>query len=290
MARPLRIEFAGGLYHITSRGNRKEAIYLLDEDREQFLSVLGDACAKYQWLCHSYCLMTNHYHLLIETPLSNLSKGMRYLNSVYTQKFNRAHNRIGHVLQGRYKSILVEKDSYLLELSRYIVLNPVRAGMVQKADKWPWSNYLATSGRVPVPPWLMVEWLLSSFSPIKSIALLKYEQFVADGRNKKNPWADLKHQIYLGSDDFISKVVSFVDNTVDLIDVPSTHIPDLAKKLTIEEYERMSGNRDEAIYYAYNSGMYSMKEIAKYFGLHYSRISRIIKHLYEQEQVANGKI
>lgn len=100
MARPLRIEFAGGLYHITSRGNRKEAIYLSDEDREKFLSVLANSCAKYNWLCHSYCLMTNHYHLLIETPRSNLSKGMRYLNGVYSQKFNKAHNRIGHVLQG----------------------------------------------------------------------------------------------------------------------------------------------------------------------------------------------
>ncbi|HAU1322460.1 TPA: addiction module toxin RelE, partial [Legionella pneumophila] len=151
MVRPLRIEFAGGLYHITSRGNRKEAIYLSDEDRENFLSVLGDTCLKYQWLCHSYCLMTNHYHLLIETPLGNLSKGMRYLNGVYTQKFNKSHKRIGHVLQGRYKSILVEKDSYLLELSRYIVLNPVRVGMVEKADEWSWSSYLATSGRVPIP-------------------------------------------------------------------------------------------------------------------------------------------
>ncbi|ASQ47294.1 transposase [Legionella clemsonensis] len=93
MVRPLRIEFAGGLYHITSRGNRKEAIYLSDEDRENFLSVLGDACLKYHWLCHSYCLMTNHYHLLIETQLGNLSQGMRYLNSIYTQKFNKSHKR-----------------------------------------------------------------------------------------------------------------------------------------------------------------------------------------------------
>lgn len=288
MVRPLRIEFAGGLYHITSRGNKKEAIYLLDEDRETFLSVLGDACTKYHWLCHSYCLMTNHYHILIETPLSNLSKGMRYLNGVYTQKFNRVHHRVGHVLQGRYKSILVEKDSYLLELSRYIVLNPVRAGMVQKADEWPWSSYLATSGKVPVPSWLIVEWLLSSFSSTKSAALIKYEQFVEAGRNKENPWTDLKHQIYLGSDDFISKVASFVDTTVDLTEIPSAHVPDLTKSLTIEEYERMSSNRDEGIYRSYNSGMYSMKEIGKYFGLHYSRISRIIKQHYEQE--AKGKI
>lgn len=288
MVRPLRIEFAGGLYHITSRGNRKEAIYLLDEDREKFLSVLGDVCTKYNWLCHSYCLMSNHYHLLIETPLSNLSKGMRYLNGVYTQKFNKTHNRVGHVLQGRYKSILVEKDSYLLELARYIVLNPVRAGMVQKAGEWPWSSYLATSGKVPVPSWLMVDWLLSSFSSTKSAALIKYEQFVESVRNKENPWSDLKHQIYLGSEDFISKVVSHVDTTVDLTDVPSTHVPNLAKSLTIEQYELMSNNRDEGICRSYDSGMYSMKEIGKHFGLHYSRVSRIIKQHYDQE--AKGKI
>ncbi|MFO9112532.1 transposase [Legionella pneumophila serogroup 1] len=288
MVRPLRIEFAGGLYHITCRGNRKEAIYLSDEDRENFLSVLGDTCLKYQWLCHSYCLMTNHYHLLIETPLGNLSKGMRYLNGVYTQKFNKSHKRIGHVLQGRYKSILVEKDSYLLELSRYIVLNPVRAGMVEKADEWSWSSYLATSGRVPIPSWLTVDWLLSSFGSIKSEALINYGQFVDAGLSKKSPLLDLKHQIYLGSDDFISRVVSYVDSTVDLTDISMAYVPDLVKRFTIEEYERMSDNRDEAIYSSYKSGLYSMKEIGKHFGLHYSRISRIIKQHYVQE--AKGKI
>ncbi|HBC0467107.1 TPA: transposase [Legionella pneumophila] len=272
MVRPLRIEFAGGLYHITSRGNRKEAIYLSDKDRENFLSVLSDACLKYQWLCHSYCLMTNHYHLLIETPLGNLSKGMRYLNGVYTQKFNKSHKRIGHVLQGRYKSILVEKDSYLLELSRYIVLNPVRAGMVEKADEWSWSSYLATSGRVPIPSWLTVDWLLSSFGSIKSEALINYGQFVDAGLSKKSPLLDLKHQIYLGSDEFISRA----------------HVPDLVKGFAIKEFERMSDNRDEAIYSSYKSGLYSMKEIGKHFGLHYSRISRIIKQDYVQE--AKGKI
>lgn len=183
---------------------------------------------------------------------------------------------------------MVEKDSYLLELSRYIVLNPVRAGMVQKVSERHWSSYLATSSRVPVPSWLTVEWLLSSFSSIKSAALIKYEQFVDSGQNKSNPWADLKHQIYLGSDEFIAKVVGYVDLTADLIDVPSSCVPNLVTCLKIEEYEQMSCNRDEAIYRSYNSGMYSMKEIGKYFGLHYSRISRIIKQNYEQE--AKGKI
>ncbi|HAT1924567.1 TPA: addiction module toxin RelE, partial [Legionella pneumophila] len=143
-------------------------------------------------------------------------------------------------------------------------------------------------GRVPIPSWLTVDWLLSSFGSIKSEALINYGQFVDAGLSKKSPWIDLKHQIYLGSDEFISRVVSYVDSTVDLTDISRAHVPDLVKGFTIEEYERMSGNRDEAIYSSYKSGLYSMKEIGKYFGLHYSRISRIIKQHYIQE--AKGKI
>jgi putative transposase len=130
MARPIRIEFSGALYHVTSRGNRQEDIYEDDTDRSVFLSVLEKTCSTNNWICHAYCLMSNHYHLLIETPDSNLSKGMRQLNGVYTQSYNRIHNRVGHVFQGRFKAIFVEKETYLLELARYIVLNPVRAGMV----------------------------------------------------------------------------------------------------------------------------------------------------------------
>ncbi len=126
MTRPLRLEFEGALYHITSRGDRREAIYESDADRSGFLSLLGDVCDTYNWVCHAYCLMGNHYHLMVETPEANLSSGMRQLNGVYTQDFNRRHRRSGHVFQGRYKSILVDKESYLLELTRYIVLNPAK--------------------------------------------------------------------------------------------------------------------------------------------------------------------
>ncbi len=128
MARPIRLEFAGALYHVTSRGDRQEDIYDVDNDRQDFLSILEDVCSRHNWICHAYCLMSNHYHLLIETPDANLSKGMRQLNGVYTQTYNRAHHRVGHVFQGRYKAILVQKESYLLELSRYIVLNPRSCG------------------------------------------------------------------------------------------------------------------------------------------------------------------
>lgn len=137
MSRPLRLEYAGALYHITSRGDRREAIYEDDNDRNAFISVLEGVCDTYNWVCHAYCLMSNHYHLLIETPDANLSKGMRQLNGLYTQTYNRTHGRVGHVFQGRYKAILVEKENYLLELSRYIVLNPVRAGIVRSVRDWP---------------------------------------------------------------------------------------------------------------------------------------------------------
>lgn len=136
MARPLRIELAGGLYHVSSRGDRREAIYLDDGDRQRWLTLLGEVCGRFSWRCHAYCQMTNHYHLVVETPEGNLSQGMRQLNGVYTQLVNRHHRRVGHVFQGRYKAILVEKDSYLLELARYVVLNPVRAGMVTDAGAW----------------------------------------------------------------------------------------------------------------------------------------------------------
>jgi len=151
MSRPLRIELAGGLYHVTSRGDRREAIYRDEQDRTDWLAVLGSVCARFHWRCHVYCEMTNHYHCVVETPDANLSKGMRQLNGVYTQSINRRHRLVGHLFQGRFKAILVERDAYLLELARYVVLNPVRAAMVSQAGDWPWSSYRAMVGQEPAP-------------------------------------------------------------------------------------------------------------------------------------------
>ena len=163
MSRPLRLEFPGALYHITSRGDGREDIYRTDGDRRLFLAVLADVCERFNWWGHAYCrLMTNHYHLLIETPDANLSKGMRQLNGVYTQRFDQVYGRCGHVFQGRYKAILVQKETYLKELARYIVLNPVRAQMVGEAQDWPWSSFRATTGEGPSPGWLRRDWLLSA--------------------------------------------------------------------------------------------------------------------------------
>ena len=151
MARPLRLEFPGAIYHLTGRGNARQKVFFTDADRELFLSTLTGVVTRYHWICRAYCLMANHYHLLVETPKANLSIGMRQLNGIYTQSFNRRHNRVGHLFQGRFKAILVERDSHLLELCRYIVLNPARVMSGAKASTWKWSSYRATAGLASVP-------------------------------------------------------------------------------------------------------------------------------------------
>lgn len=163
MARPLRLEFPGALYHVISRGNERSPIFRDDWDRGFFLGILGSVVRDHGWLVHSYCLLGNHYHLLVETPQGRLSKGMHVLNGRYTQKFNRRHRRAGHVLEGRFKAILVEKEAHLLELHRYIVLNPVRAGLVSRPEDWSWSSYRATCGLRRRPGWLEVRWTLAQF-------------------------------------------------------------------------------------------------------------------------------
>ena len=275
MARPLRIEFAGALYHLTSRGNGREAIYLSNSDREIWLEVLAEVCRRFNWVCHAYCLMGNHYHLLVETPEGNLSAGMRQLNGVYTQRFNRQHGRVGHVFQGRYKAILVDKESYLLELARYIVLNPVRAGIVRSVKDWPWSSYRATAGFAAAHPWLQTDWILSAFGRRRKIARERYRKFIAESKDLSSPWSQLKNQLFLGSSEFVSKMQSLVDPDKTLDEVPLNQKRQLAR--SIDDYERVGESRNEAIYQAYKSGRYKMVELASHFGLHYSSISKIIR-------------
>ncbi len=274
MARPLRIEFAGALYHVTSRGDGRDDIYLDDEDKEDYLEVLRVVCERFNWSIHAYCLMTNHYHLLVETPDGNLSKGMRHLNGVYTQRFNRKHNSVGHVFQGRYKAIIVQKESYLLELSRYIVLNPVRAQMVRSAKDWPWSSYRATAGFIN-SKWLSVNWILSSFSRKKTDAILLYRNFVSEGKNQPKPWYELKNQIYLGDDEFVGDMQCKISPNTNLSEIPSSQKRQVAK--TLGYYEKKYCDRDTAIVKGYESGAYTMQEVGEYFNLHYSRVSRIVK-------------
>lgn len=217
MARPLRLEFAGALYHLTARGNVRADIFADNEDRRVFLELLGKEISQQRWRCYAYCLMDNHYHLLIETPEPNLVGGMRRLNGVYTQAFNHRHGRVGHVLQGRYKSILVDKDSYGLELSRYIVLNPVRVGMVRRVEDWAWSSYQATAGDVASPAWLDADWVLSQLGGRNPAAT--YERFVRQGIGGDSPWEQIKGQIWLGNEAFLKRMERLADGK------PLTNVP-----------------------------------------------------------------
>lgn len=275
MARPLRIEFPGALYHVTSRGNAQQNIFENDVDRRRWLSIFSKVCSHFNWVCYSYCLMGNHYHLLIETPEGNLSKGMRQLNGVYTQHFNRSHERVGHLYQGRFKAILVDKNSYLKELGRYIVLNPVRANLVENAQDWPWSSYRATTGLTPRPDWLNTLRTLSAFGPKIDLATKKFIKFVSQGKDQASIWEALKHQIYLGDDIFVEDMLRRVSRNKNLAEVPRPQKRRLAKP--IETYMKDAPSRNEGIVSAYQSGGFSMGDIAAYVGLHYSSVSKLIK-------------
>ena len=275
MARPLRLEFAGALYHVTSRGDGQEAIYRADGDRRLFLDVLGAVRERFNWTVHAYCLMTNHYHLLVETPDANLSKGMRQLNGVYTQRFNLAYNRTGHVFQGRYKAILVQKDAYLLELARYVVLNPVRARMVRTPGEWPWSSYRAMTGDAQAPQWLETRMILSAFGDEEAPAVEHYSRFVAEGNNQPSPWEHLRNQVFLGSEAFAESMRRRIPKDRDLRELPQARQRPPARSL--DDYVRENPERNDTIVAAYRSGGYTLRDIGDFFGLHYSRISKIIQ-------------
>ena len=275
MSRPLRIEYAGALMHVTSRGNERKPIYRNDVDFQLFLNTLSEVCDQFNWVIHSFCLMTNHYHLVVETPDANLSKGMRQLNGVYTVRFNRKYGRVGHLFQGRYKSILVDKDAYLMELCRYVVLNPVRAKMVKSPDEWPWSSYCYTTGLFDSPPWLATDALLRYFASDRDEAILRFARFVAEGVGV-NIWEHLKQQIYLGDNNFINKQLAYKPKgKAALSEVPHKQRRRTAPPLS--HFLASANHRDEAIISAYQSGGYSLTEIADYVGLHYTTVSRIVR-------------
>ena len=287
MARPLRIEYPGALYHVTVRGNQKNAIYYDDTDRRAFLDVFTRVVDRCNWLCHAYCLMENHYHLVIETPEGNLSCGMRQLNGTYTQWYNRRHQSVGHLFQGRFKSIIVEKESYLLELCRYVVLNPTRAGMTGDPRTWRWSSYGATAGLSPVPVFLTTDWLLSQFSSEKRKAQTAYRAFVRSGIEQlESPWNHLRGRFVLGSDRFVDCIQGIIDEGRPLREVPREERlvgrPALAE-LFPGSWERTDrAERNRLIYDAHVRYGYTLSEIGSHLDLHYSTISKTVKHIAEK--------
>jgi len=275
MSRPVRIQFEGALYHITSRGDRREAIYKDDEDRSAFLKTLGEVTETFNWICHAYCLMTNHYHLVVETPDGNLSKGMRQLNGVYTQASNRRHQRTGHLFQGRYKAILVDADAYLLELTRYVVLNPVRAGMVSAPGLWSWSSYQAMVGEATPGQWLATDGLLAQFSTVRQEAIQYYVNFVNDGIGLKSIWGDLNRQVFLGDDHFVERMQAKQEGLSDQVGIPKAQRRPPAPPL--DQISLHYSSRDEGIIVAHATGEYSYQQIADHYGLHFTTVGKVVR-------------
>ena len=297
MARPLRIEYPGAYYHVTSRGNEQKPIFRDNEDRGRFLDLLGRAAEQFHLRVHAYVLMGNHYHLLIETPRGELNRALRYLNGVYTQSFNRRHRRVGHLFQGRYKAILVEKESYLLELSRYIHLNPWRLRRSEDPFTYRWSSLMAYVGKAVIPPWLTVKEVLSYFG---SKGKKGYRGFVLEGikRGVKTPWEEVRGQTVIGSEGFVEEMVErYLKGMRDRKELsgireivgarPEDVLREVRKHFGIEGGEisgrgqRYTEPRYLASYLLRRYCLMSLREIGERVGLHYSAVGNAIRCVRE---------
>lgn len=284
MARPLRVEFHGAMYHVIARGNAKQKIFLNDHDRQEFLRWLGYVQKMYNLVIYAYCLMGNHYHLLVETPDANLSKAMRDLNGNYSQGFNKRHKRVGHLLQGRYKAFVVEKHSYLLELIRYIILNPIRACLVKHPRDWKWSSYGATAGHVKAPEWLYVDETLSLFSKNRQTAQREYRQFVKDGIGGEDPHDKVSHGFILGDLYFVHAIWEKTNGAEDLKEHPrEERIVGRPTLLEIFADVKTKEERNEAIVFARGRCGYLTTEIAPFAGIHRAVVGRIARGVYEKK-------
>jgi len=290
MARPLRIEFAGAIYHITSRGDRKEPIFEDDDDRQSLLEVIAQSLDRHEAQMLAYCLMGNHYHFVLYTHQPNLSGLMRQINGVYTQRYNRRHGKTGHLFEGRFKAILVDRDAYLFEVCRYVELNPLRVGWVKDPVGWKWSSYRAHIGEAPAPLWLDTDGLLGyvlgempTTHRLRKLAQKRYQNLVAQAKGVELWSAGLRHQIYLGDEAFVERMQSMAPpERLGAIDVPK-HQRRTPKSFT--DWLADSEGRDEAIFNACNRGGMTLSQVARELGLSVSRVSRIIRAVGE----AKGK-
>jgi putative transposase len=283
MARPLRIEYPGAFYHVTARGNERKDIFRDEGDRQRFLAYLETAVVRYNAVIHVYCLMNNHYHLLISTPAGNLSEILRHINGAYTVYFNKRHNRFGHLFQGRYKAILVDADEYAGELSRYIHLNPVRAGLTNLPEGYPWTSYLNYIGKKKSPRWHKTDWLLRYFGNSPAEARRKYRTFVEAkiGISEENPLKEAIASAVLGRPDFIKDIkAKYLSDRKKNRDIPAV------AALTKQSAQKISDTawlkfrnmpehaRKAAIYLSHKFSGLSLKEIGKHFGIGESAVSQ----------------
>jgi REP element-mobilizing transposase RayT len=290
MSRPLRIEYPGAFYHVTARGNEQKDVFKSKKDREKFLGYLESATERYGAVIHVFCLMSNHYHILLETPEGNLSRIMRHINGAYTTYFNVKRKRFGHLFQGRYKAILIEAEAYATELSRYIHMNPVKAGMVATTEEYGWSSYRYYIGLTETPPWLKTGFILGWFSGKNS-----YRQFVEDAmRNEtENPLSGTVASTILGDSAFIKQIQeAHLGEKRAERDLPAIR---RLNRPTLDEIIRAVGhhiNNDAALakkvslYFCHRYSGSPLREIGERFSMGAAAVSQASKRLratYEKD-------
>lgn len=277
MSRPVRIEFPGAHYHVTGKGIRYRPVFFDNEDKAAFLNVLETVVSRFGWLLHSYVLMDSHYHLIVECPQANLSKGMRQLNGVYTQHFNRRHGQEGPLFQGRFKSVLFESGAYLLLLCRHVVLNPVRVGASSSAQTYRWSSHRAMCGSIKTPVFLHTKSVLSFFGKRLKENQRKYRAYIKSGVDQPSPMVHRNHQVLLGSPRFISEMQPILNGEKLAKRGPRRakrrrSLPALFKNVG----NKPRSERNELICCAHIDHTYTLMEIGDFLGLHYTTVSKVV--------------
>ena len=285
MSRPLRLEFPGAIYHVTSRGDRRELIYRDDDDRLAQLAVIGQAMDRFEAQVLAFCQLGNHYHLVLHTRRANLSRTMRHINGVYTQQFNRRHGLAGHVFQGRFKAVLVDRDAHLLALCRYVERNPVAAGLVADAADWPWSSYAAHVRTAAAPVWLDTDGLHGHLlghavqgERDRATAAKRYAALMGQpGDDEASFWADhLRQQMFLGDDDFVQRMLGKATAAQrDDAQIPKVQRKRVVKK-ALQDYLQQHRNQPDALAAAYRDGAMTMSAMAKSLGISVPTVSRWI--------------
>jgi REP element-mobilizing transposase RayT len=297
MSRPWRIEYEGALYHLLSRGNAGSDIFMDDKDRSRFLDAVGEMSERFDIDIYAYMLMDNHYHLLVRTRRANLKKAMHWFGTTYTQRFNRRHHRSGHLFQGRYKSIIIENDTYLLQLSYYIHRNPLRAGIVKRLAGYRWSSYKVYAYGRKTPEWLSTDLILSQFGDDHDCHRSYRKKVQKYASEEKSLFEDLRHGLILGSNQFVKKLSKKYASAKPELSLPKQG--QTRKSLDIEGYlrnaekifkcdvehfvhaKRLSGSekeiRDMLLYGIWKTGQLNNEQIGNLFGLSYSGVSHTVK-------------
>jgi REP element-mobilizing transposase RayT len=309
MARPLRIEFPDAIHHVTSRGNERRDIFRDDADRLMFLQILGQAVKRFGWSVTAWVLMTNHFHLVIQTHQPNLSRGMHWLNGTYSAWFNRRHKRSGHLLQGRFKSTLVEGENYLREVIRYTVLNPVRAGMVVRPEEYRWSSYRSSAALDPAEEWLDLVSLLGMFDPDPRVARQLYQEYVMTRvDHPERLWDQVLNRMYFGSAVWARRMRKMVESRPRSTDHPKPHravgrpqmhqiVTTVARvaELTVSEI-RMRGNplRKLVAWIGWHEGLVTLRSIAASLRLrsegHVSNLIRRCEKAFSDDPILLGRL